>query len=243
MDRRSTTCRAIASLAIAVILAACNAGPGPTPVTPPPTSTPTSTPAPAPTPPPTPQPTSTPDVALERQTATLYEQDFESGTALGIFDQIGKWSISTDSTGNHVFCNAVSQDWSSFKFGSDTWTDYGVEARVEFLQETPDQAAEVYSRINSSIAGYRATLDQDSANLTYYPPTTSLGGSSFPTAANTWYTLRVEAAGSHLKFFIDDQPIADGLNTESSVGTAGFGAGPDTEACIDDIRLWQLTPD
>ena len=235
MSRRSSSGRVLASLAIAVMLAACNPSPSPTPMP--------VTPASTPTPPQTPRPTSTPDLALARQTATLYEQDFESGTALGIFDQLGNWSVSVDSTGNHVFCNAISQDWPSFKFGSDTWTDYGVEARVEFLQETPDQAAEVYSRINSSIDGYRATLNQGSANLTYYPPTTSLGGSSIPTQANTWYTLRVEAAGSHLKFFIDDQPIADGLNTQSSVGTAGFGVGPNTRACVDDIRLWQLTPD
>jgi len=241
MSRRCAGGRALASLAIAVMLAACNAGPGPTPVTPTPPST--STPTSTPTPPPTPGPTSTPDLALARQTATLYEQDFESGTALGIFDQYGNWSVSTDSSGNHVFCNAVSQDWQSFKFGSDTWTDYAVEARVEFLAETPDEAAEIYTRVDSSMAGYRGTLYQASAGLTYYPPTTSLGGSSFPTGANTWYTLRVEAAGSHLKFFVDDRPIADGLDSQRSIGTAGFGVGPNTRACVDAIRLWALTPD
>ena len=189
MAGRSTGGRVLASLALAVMLAACNASPGPTP-----TPTLPSTPAPTPTPPPTPQPTSTPDLVLARQTATLYEQDFESGTALGIFDQFGNWSVSTDSTGNHIFCNQISQDWSSFKFGSDTWTDYAVQARVEFLDKNPDQSAEVYTRVDSSMAGYRATLNQASASLTYYPPTKSLGGSAVPTDANTWYTLRVEAA-------------------------------------------------
>jgi hypothetical protein len=180
---------------------------------------------------------------LARQTATLYEQDFESGTALGIFDQYGNWSVSTDSTGNHIFCPEISQDWQSFKFGSDTWTDYGVEARVEFLDEYVNQSVEVYSRINSSMDGYRATLNQGWAGLSYYPPATSLGGSSIGTGANTWYTLRLEAAGSHIKFFIDDQPIVDRLDSQSLSGSAGFGVGPDTRTCVDDIRIWQLTPD
>jgi hypothetical protein len=232
--------RVLASLAMAVMLAACSAGPTPTPAP----TTPTST-TPTPTPPPTqtPYPTSTPDLALARQTATLYEQDFESGTALGLFDQSGNWSVSTDSTGNHVFCNEIAAVWQSFKFGSDSWTDYALEARVEFLAETPDQTAEVYARVNPSMDGYRASLYQQSASLTYYPPTTHLGGVSIGTEARTWYTLRVEAAGSHLRFFIDDRPIADDLDSRSSIGTAGFGVGPNTRACVDDIRLWALAPD
>lgn len=235
MSRRSSSGRVLASLAIAVMLAACSPSASATPVP--------VTPTPTPTPPQTPQPTSTPNLVLARQTATLYEQDFESGTTLGIFDQYGNWSVSVDSTGNHIFCNQISQDWQSFKFGSDTWTNYAVEARVQFLDENPDESAEVYTRINSSMGGYRATLNQGWAGLSYYPPATSLGGSSIPTQANTWYTLRVEAAGSHLKFFIDDQLMAAGLDSQSSIGMAGFGAGPNTKACVDDIRLWELTPD
>jgi hypothetical protein len=235
MTGRSASGRVLASLAIVIVLAACNSSASPTPLPP------TPTPIPAPTQ--APQPTSTPDLVLARATATLYQQDFESGTALGLFDQSGNWSVSADSTGNHVFCNALSGDWQSFKFGSDTWTNYGVEARVDFLAETPDQAAELYARVDPSMDGYRATLSQGSASLAYYPPPTSLGGSSIPTQANTWYTLRLEAAGSHLRFFVDDRPIADGLDSQRSIGTAGFGVGPNTKACVDDIRLWELTPD
>ena len=237
MSGRSAGRRVLASLIVAAVLAACSSSPTPTP------APMTATPAPTPPPTHTPHPTTTPDLVLARQTATLYEQDFESGTALGLFDQAGKWSVSTDSTGNRIYCNQISGDWQSFKFGSDTWTDYAVQARVEFPDVSPDQAAEVYARVNSSGDGYRATVYQGSAGLTYYPPTKSLGGSRIATAANTWYTLRVEAAGSHLRFFIDDRPIADGLDSQRPIGTAGFGVGPNTRACVDDLRLWALTPD
>jgi hypothetical protein len=180
---------------------------------------------------------------LAKKTATLFEQDFESGIALGIFDDYGNWSISIDNTGNHVFCNKISKDWQSFKFGLDTLTNYAVEARVEFPEENANQSAEVYARINSSMDGYRATLNQGWAGLGYYPPATSLGGSSIITRANTWYTLRVEASGNQIKFYINDQPIANGIDNQGLKGSAGFAAGPNTKTCVDDLRIWALTQD
>lgn len=208
----------------------------PTPVPPTPSAIP-------PTATPTPVSTSTPDLVLAKKAATLFEQDFESGTALGIFDDYGNWSLSIDNAGSHVFCNKISKDWQSFKFGSDTWTDYAVEARVEFLEENANPSAEVYARIDSSMDGYRATLNQGWAGLGYYPPATTLGGLSITTHPNTWYTLRVEAAGNEIKLYIDDKLIADGIDNRSLKGSAGFAAGPNTKACVDNLRIWALTKD
>ena len=208
-----------------------------------PTSTPTTASTLTPSPAETLPPTSTPDLALAEKAATLFEQDFESGTTLGIFDDYGDWSISIDEAGNHVLCNNTSKDWQSFKFGSDTWTDYAVEARLEFPEENANQSAEVYARIDSSMDGYRATLAPGWAGLGYYPPAISLGGSSITTQPNAWYTLRVEAAGNKIKFYLDDRLMADGVDNESLKGSAGVGAGPDTRVCVDNLRIWALTPD
>lgn len=206
-----------------------------------PTSTPTLTSTPTSTQ--TLVPTSTPDIVLARKAATIFEQDFETGTALGVFDMNGNWAISIDNTGNHIFCNEISEDWQSFKFGLETWANYSVEARVKFPDQNANQSAEVYARINSSTDGYRASLYQGRAGLSYYPPSQSLGGRSITTQANTWYTFRVEVAGNHIKFYINDQPVADGIDTQRLTGMAGFGAGPNTKTCVDDIRVWALTND
>ncbi|HUI89439.1 MAG TPA: hypothetical protein VLX61_12020 [Anaerolineales bacterium] len=188
--------------------------------------------------------THTPDLVLAEKTATLFEQDFESGTALGIYDDYGNWSISLDDAGHHVYCNnQSSQDWQSFKFGSDTWTDYAVEARVEFTEENPDHGVEIYARIDSAMDGYRGTVNRGQAGLSYYPPVTSLGSSSFVTLANTWYTLRLEVFGDNIQFSINDQPVANGVVNQGLRGSAGFAAGPDTKTCVDDLRIWALTED
>ena len=188
--------------------------------------------------------TNTPDPVLAEKAATFFEQDFEEGTALGIYDDYGNWSISVNTTGNHVYCNnKISQDWQSFKFGSDTWTDYAVEARVEFTEENADSSVELYSRIDSAMDGYRGTVNEGWAGLSYYPPVKSLGGSSFVTLANTWHTLRMEVFGDNIQFSIDDQPIANGVDNQGPRGSTGFAVGPGTKACVDNIRIWALTQD
>ncbi len=91
--------------------------------------------------------------------------------------------------------------------------------------------------------GYRATLNQGWAGLSYFPPETSLGGLSIPIQSNTWYTVRIEAAGSRIKFYINDQQIASGIDNQGLMGSAGFAAGPNTKTCVDDLRIWALMPD
>lgn len=180
---------------------------------------------------------------LAKKAATLYEQDFESNTTDGLMEKNGKWSIVNDTGSNHIYCNEISDNWQSFKFGLETWTNYATQMRVKILELNADQNAEGYARINSETTGYRANMDRSGARLSYYPPYKNLGGTSFVTEANTWYTFRIEAAGNRIKFYINDQQVASAVDDQRLVGMAGFGAAPNTKTCVDDIRVWALTQD
>ena len=206
-------------------------------------ATPTSTRMPIPTSTPTLFPTATIDLVQAQKSATLYEQDFESNTTDGLVEKGGKWSKVNDTGSNHIYCNDVSDNWQSFKFGLETWTNYAIQMRVKILELNADQSAEVYARVNSETTGYRANMDRSGARLSYYAPYKGLGDTSFVTEANTWYTFRIEAAGNRIKFYINDQLIANAVDDQRLVGMAGFGAAPNTKACVDDIRVWALTQD
>jgi hypothetical protein len=188
-------------------------------------------------------PTATIDLVQAQKSATLYEQDFESDSIDGIVEKGGKWSIVTDTGSNHIYCNDVSDNWQSFKFGLETWTNYAIQMRVKILALNANQSAEVYTRVNSETTGYRANMDGSGARLGYYLPNKDLGETSFVTEANTWYTFRIEAAGNRIKFYINDQLIANAVDDQRLAGMAGFGAAPNTKACVDDIRVWALTQD
>jgi hypothetical protein len=207
-----------------------------------PTPASTLTPAPTLTLTPTVLPVSTADLVLAEKAATLYEQNFETEESQSIADK-NHWSYSQDAAGNHFLCNAVSADWQSFKFGSQAWTDYAVEMRVKFLEQRSDQGAEVYTRIDDSTEGYRATLNYMSATLAYYPPYRPLANPPIITEADHWYTFRVETAGSKIKFYIDDRLLAAVSDSQRLNGMSGFGVAPNTKVCVDDIRVWLLNSD
>jgi len=175
-----------------------------------------------------------------QEAATLYEQNFEASPVQGISVD-GSWSVSRDETGNHVFCNAISNSWQTFKFGYQNWTDYAVEVRVKLLEQNTNLSAEIYARINSATEGYRGQLFNMRAALAYISPLEALGGAPITTEANRWYVLRIEVAGSQVKFFVDDQLIASVSDSKRFNGMGGFGVAPGTVACVDDIRVWALT--
>ena len=199
----------------------------------------TSTPAPTPTPFPTgtPAPVSVPPAAI------LYEQKFDTTPLQSILNKNGDWSVMPDEAGNHTYCSGVSDNWQTFSFGYETWTDYAVELRVEFLEQNANESAEVYARINSAAEGYRGQLSSSRAGLAYYAPVEALGGAPITTQANHWYLLRIEVAGSQIQFYLDNQPMARVTDTRQSEGTGGFGVAPGTAACVADIRVWALTAD
>jgi hypothetical protein len=197
---------------------------------------------PTPTVTPTKLPTSTPNLTIAQKAATLYEQNFEKSPLQGLYEN-GSWSVSLDESGNHVLSNQTSTSWQTFMFGYENWTDYSVEMRVKLLKQNTGLSAEIYARINSATYGYRAQLFYMWAGLAYIFPLENLGGASTTTEANHWYILRLEVAGDHITFSLDNRVIAIASDSNRSNGMGGFGVAPGAIACVDDIRVWALTPD
>ncbi len=192
--------------------------------------------------------TNTPDPLVAQKAAMLYQQDFESGIPTGIESWWGtKWDIQTEVTGNHVFCNVPSDKYTGGNFGTATWGDYAVQMKVkfqEFLSDKPSVAANI-RRNQGSSEGYSGLIDlyYGVANLFFGEPYVELGLSPFVPKLNTWYTMRVEAAGNLFKYYIDQQLMAEKTDDHRQQGSAGFTVSPQTKVCVDDIRVWALTKD
>lgn len=221
--------------------------------TPTPASTPIATPNPTPTPMPTPvtevdkgpnlQQPSLDEIRLVGA-ATFYAADFEAGYPIGLNDFSRRWHINQDADGNAIFCNAQSEEWSSFQLGRNDWENYAVSLRMKFLSANQDQGAEIYFRINESAEGYRASIwNNDHAQINFYPPSANLGGSSVTIIPDRWYQLRVQGVDNNLKYLLDDQLLVDIFDDKKLSGRAGVGASPNTQVCVDDIRVWGLDKD
>jgi hypothetical protein len=173
-------------------------------------------------------------------TAILYKEDFESSLP----SQFTNWSINVDDQGNHILCNDDSINGINSYIGENFWTNYAVEMRVEAIEQQEDPYMSIYARFNpAEYVGYYGALNFKTsiADLAYNNPYRNIGHQSYPAKSNTWYTLRLEVAGSEIQFFIDNQIIAEGTDMQRSRGQAGFAASPHLRVCVDDIRLWALT--
>jgi hypothetical protein len=188
-----------------------------------------------------PQPTHTPDAQLLIEGATLFRADFEDGDPIGLYDSSQRWHIDEEDDGNSVFCNELSDEWSSFQFGLDEWENYAVSLRAKFLSANEGQSAETYIRINQSMEGYRASVwNNESATIGFYPPPSVIGESSLIVNQDEWYQVELQFVEDNLKYYIDDELQVEVSDDRRSSGRAGFGAGPNTEVCVDDIVVWGL---
>jgi hypothetical protein len=187
------------------------------------------------------QPTAKPDVQTQIDAATLYHTDFENGYPPELYDGSALWQVRTEPDGNSVFCNQISDDWTSFLFGLDEWQNYAISLRAMFLSDQSDQGAEVYIRINQSFDGYRASIyNNEWATIGYYPPSSDFGGSSVVVDSNEWIRFRIRFVGEELEYFLNDELVMQISDDRRDSGRAGFGAAPDTEVCVDDILVWGL---
>ena len=185
--------------------------------------------------------TDTPDVQAQVEAAMLYSTDFESGYPPELYDWSGLWQVQTELDGNSIFCNQITDDWSSFLFGLDEWENYAISLRVMFLSGNPNQGAEAYIRINDSFDGYRASIyNNEWATVGYYPPASNFGGSSVAIDQNEWLQFRVHFVGEELEYFLDNDHVLKISDDRRDSGRAGFGAAPNTEVCVDDILVWGL---
>jgi len=190
-------------------------------------------------------PTNTPDPIIKaRQDATLYSQDFENGSADGLYDfNIGKWNVLTEDDGNHVYCNEPFPDGLVVNFGADQWTDYALEMRVKGVDILMNSNFSLYTRFerHKYLMYYGGlNLGYKNVDLAYNEPYVSYMHQNYPFEENTWYLLRMDAAGGQIEFFIDDQLIGSGTGSQRSQGKAGFSLSPKLKVCVDDIHVWAL---
>lgn len=175
------------------------------------------------------------------EAATLFSVDFENGYPPELHDGSLKWHLETEDDGNSVFCNEISDEWSSFLFGLDEWQDYAISLRLKFLSSNEDQSAETYIRINWEVEGYRASiLNNEWAGVGFYPPYSDLGGSPVSIRQDEWVSVELRFVGDDLKYSLNGEMQVEASDDTRASGHGGFGASPGTEVCVDDILVWGL---
>jgi pectate lyase len=174
--------------------------------------------------------------------ATLFSDNFESGSASGWSKSGGTWAVATD--GSRVFqqSNGGSENARQFN-GSSGWTNYTVQARVRPRSFGSGGAVGLLARAAGSTRFYRLALlpgNQAQLQAVSGSSVTVLASAARTVATGTWYTLTIEVSGTTIRGSVDGSLIGQGTSTLVSTGRIGLQTLFST-ASFDDVLVTDTT--
>ncbi len=194
-------------------------------------------------------PSLTPTIAptLIPAVSRMYDEDFEDNAAGGLTQQqgTGGWEI-LDVNAESAYCNRANGTGAHdvLFWGSSTWSSYVVELDLRFVSSGEVEIATRYDG-TSLLNAYRAHADFDAqtVNLSYFGPrTVELGSAPFAFVLEQSYRVRVEVAERRIRYWIDDVLVLEAEDNNRVAGYGGIFVSKGTKVCVDNIRVWAVTP-
>ncbi|MGI5213038.1 family 16 glycoside hydrolase [Plantactinospora sp. CA-290183] len=169
---------------------------------------------------------------------TLLSDNFEDGNSTGWSTSGGSWSVTTD--GSRVYRQSGQSSDARTLTGTAGWTDYAVQARVKPTgYNGTDRHVGVIARAQSS-SNYYALVVTGSGGVQIVkragsaPTTLASGSAAVP--VNTWATLRLEAAGSSLRGYVNGGLVVRASDSGFPAGRAGLVASY-ASGSFDDVEV------
>src|SRR5690606_5982938 len=138
--------------------------------------------------------------------AVLFSDNFNDGNANGWTPQssYNDWSVVSDN-GNYVYYSSSTSEGRT-SAGSQSWTDYTVEARVKVESFNGSNRAYVAGRYQDGNNYYAASLtggNKLELRKKVGGSTTNLASKSYALQTGVWYTVKLEMQGSSIKMYVN----------------------------------------
>jgi len=184
--------------------------------------------------------------------AVLFEEDFEDGIADKLVYIWGGWRANIEDNGNKVYeIDANTKTYiennigGSLGFGSKKWTNYSVEYRVKMLNAKANTWLNFRSDIGENKNQYVEWLSAEYDGISLHINLNSSGwnmlkGLDLPVWDERWYRVKVEAQGTTLRVYLDDDLMLQTDDSSIASGGLELGVFPGTHAQFDDIRVIAL---
>ncbi|HEX8369663.1 MAG TPA: LamG-like jellyroll fold domain-containing protein [Pyrinomonadaceae bacterium] len=176
------------------------------------------------------------------QTQKLFTDNFEDGDSNGWTKSGGTWSVVAD--GSQVFKQSgLSSDARSLA-GSPSWTDYAVEARIKPLQfNGSNRFVALIARAQSNTSYYYLALRSNNTlelKKLVSGSSTTLATKSFPVTTQSWYSVKLEVAGTSLKAYVNGTLQLSATDSQFRAGNIG-GATYYASAEFDDFAVTSVS--
>lgn len=169
--------------------------------------------------------------AFPANAATLLSSNFDDGTASGWTSTSGTWSVVQDA-GNNVYSQSSTSEGRT-SAGSQSWTDYSVEAKVKVENFNGANRVYVAGRYQDGNNFYAASLyNSNGGKLEIRKKvggsTTTLKTMDYPLATGTWYTVKLDISGRMISMYVNGtlqlsfEDINETNLTSGAVGLVAF---------------------
>ncbi|WP_179136283.1 family 16 glycoside hydrolase [Paenibacillus sp. 32352] len=172
--------------------------------------------------------------------ATLFSDNFNSGSANNWTATTGTWSVVQDN-GNYVYYQSGTDEGRT-SAGSSAWTDYSVEANVKIDNFNGSNRTYVAGRYKDGNNFYAASLYNSSGGTLEIrkkvngSTTTLATKTNYGLTAGTWYTVKLEFIGSSIKMYVNGTLQLSATDTSLTSGAVGLVAFK-TVAKFDNITV------
>ncbi|MGG4142512.1 LamG-like jellyroll fold domain-containing protein [Paenibacillus algorifonticola] len=157
--------------------------------------------------------------------ATLLEDSFDGGAG-NWTSSSGSWSVVQDS-GNAVYSQSGTSEGRT-SAGSQTWTDYAVEADVKIVDFNGSTRTYVAGRYVDGNNFYAASLYNSSGGTLEIrkkvsgSTTTIASKTNFGLATGVWYKVKLELSGTSIKLYVNGQLELSAADSSLAAGAAGL---------------------
>lgn len=169
--------------------------------------------------------------------AVLFSDNFNDGNANGWTPQsnYNDWTVVSDN-GNYVYYSSSTSEGRT-SAGSQSWTNYTVEAKMKIESFNGSNRAYLAGRYQDGNNYYAASLtggNKLELRKKVKGSTTNLASKSYALQTGTWYTVKLELSGNTIKMYVNgnlELQATDNSLTHGAIGLVGYK----TQVKYDDI--------
>ena len=167
--------------------------------------------------------------------AILLSENFEKRNKLSVQDYDNNWAIEKENNGNSVYCNKVKDGWTEFNFGTKKWSDYSITFKMKFIT---DDRGKVETHFRMTKQGRHTTTIKQFGPKTMIEVLDKFFSTDL--SANNWLDIKVTAAGSEIKTYINDIIATSSENAFWKKGSAMIAVSKNSKLCVDDIIVRKM---
>ncbi|MBI3163337.1 MAG: hypothetical protein HYZ24_01535 [Chloroflexi bacterium] len=176
----------------------------------------------------------------------VFENDFEDGESTGFSFSSEEWQVKKEKGNYALEVSGTGNNTTLVWFGPNDFSDGSIEFRI------------LFKNFDGFLLNFRSTIDAETYTMYFAPESREVklgygsvahgwelesfqsGLQSHDFSENTWYDVKLEAAGESITLWISGNKILSTFDSRLRKGSMEFAVQYDGTILLDDVKVWEL---